>query len=228
MIAAIRQVDDVLRGEPPLPAQQRLGAALARLALLVLTFGLFYGAVMGCYGGVAGERIQQPFYSAAKVPLLLLVTFALSIPSFYVLNLLLGLGGDFGQVLSALVASQAVLTIVLASFAPFTILWYASFTGHDAAIFFNAAMFGAASFAAQWVLRRRYYRPLIARSPRHRVLLRLWLVIYAFVGVQLGWVLRPFIGHPDLPTSFFREGGWSNAYVFLLETALKALRGAGS
>ena len=27
-------------------------------------------------------------------------------------------------------------------------------------------------------------------------MLRTWLVIYVFVGIQMGWVLRPFIGDP--------------------------------
>jgi hypothetical protein len=168
--------------------------------------------------------VRQPLYSGLKVPLLLLVTFGLSLPSFYVLNMLAGVGGDFAQSLRALVAAQAVLTIVLAALAPFTVLWYASFAGHDGAILFNAVMFGGASLSAQWVL-RRYYRALVARNKRHRWLLRVWLIIYAFVGIQMGWVLRPFIGHPDLPVSFFREDSWSNAYVFLARTVWKMVGG---
>lgn len=60
------------------------------------------------------------------------------------------------------------------------------------ALAFNAGMFAVASLAAQLLL-RRWYRPLVARNPRHRMLLRAWLVIYAFVGVQTAWVLRPFV-----------------------------------
>ena len=73
-------------------------------------------------------------------------------------------------------------------------------------------MFGVASVSAQLLL-RRLYRPLIDRDPRHRLLLRLWLVIYVFVGIQMGWVLRPFIGSPFAESRFFREGAFSNAYV---------------
>jgi len=32
-----------------------------------------------------------------------------------------------------------------------------------------------------------------------------WLVVYGVVGAQMGWVLRPFIGSPDLPFTWFRE-----------------------
>jgi hypothetical protein len=221
MIAGLRRVDDVLRDPTPLPAE-RTRRALPRLVALVLSFGIFYGAIMGLYGGLAGDRIRQPLYSGLKVPILLLVTFGLSLPSFFVLNLLLGVGADFAESLRALVAAQAVLTIVLASLAPFTILWYASFAGHDAAILFNAAMFAIASFSGQWAL-RRYYAPLVRRNPRHRWMLRLWLSIYAFVGIQMGWVLRPFIGHPGLPVSFFRADSWGNAYVYVAEMIWHAL-----
>jgi MFS family permease len=34
---------------------------------------------------------------------------------------------------------------------------------------------------------------------------RVWIIIYALVGAQMGWVLRPFIGSPDVPFTFFRD-----------------------
>jgi len=177
---------------------------------LLLACGLAYGAVMGSFGG----RGMQAIYSAAKVPLLLLATVVLSLPSFFVLNTLLGLRDDFARALRAVMASQAGLTVILVGFAPLTAFWYASTTDYHAAILFNGAMFGAASAGAQ-VLLRRAYRPLVARHPRHRWLLRAWLVLYAFVGIQMGWVLRPFIGDPANPVQFFREGAWDNAYVIV-------------
>jgi hypothetical protein len=197
MPSLLLRADDLLRGRSPTGDDGRAGApGLLHLLALVAAFGLFYGAVMGTFGGVRGERALQLLYSGLKVPLLLLVTFALSLPSFFVLNTLLGVRNDFAQALRALVATQAVLTIVLASLAPFTALWYASTAAYRPAILFNAAMFAVASFAAQGLL-RRWYAPLVARNPRHRLLLRTWIVIYAFVGVQMAWVLRPFVGDPE-------------------------------
>jgi hypothetical protein len=142
----------------------------------------------------------------------LLATFSLSLPSYFVLNTLLGLRNDVGDAIRALLATQAGLTIILCAFAPFTLFWYASFAGYEGAVFFNTLMFACASVAGQFLL-RRLYRPLIARDLRHRALLRLWLLIYAFVGIQMGWLLRPFIGDPSLPTRFLREDPWGNAYV---------------
>jgi hypothetical protein len=56
-------------------------------------------------------------------------------------------------------------------------------------------------------------------------MLRGWLIIYAFVGIQLGYLLRPFIGDPTQPVAFFRADSWGNAYIFVLETLWKALHG---
>jgi hypothetical protein len=108
------------------------------------------------------------------------------------------------------------VAIVLAALAPYTVLWYASSASYHEAILFNALMFGVASAAAQWVLRRRY-APLIASNPRHRIMVRVWLGVYAFVGIQMGWILRPFIGQPGRTVSFFREDTWGNAYVIVAE-----------
>ena len=214
MSSFLLRTDDLLRGrlglDEPLPA--RTARLLAFLLTVLVVYGLLYGATMGTFGGIRGERTLQVLYSAVKVPLLLLVTFALSLPSFFVLNTILGVRPDFPQVLRALMGTQAVLTTILASLAPFTAFWYASSADYNAALLFNAAMFGLASVAAQWMLRRAYL-PLIARNPRHRTLLRAWLIIYAFVGIQMAWVLRPFVGSPRSATTFFREGAWGNAYV---------------
>jgi hypothetical protein len=224
MTAMLRHAEEVLRGgRSAAPAAPGRRDVLRHVALLVL-FGAFYGAVMGCFGGVGGSRVLQPVYSGIKVPLLLLVTFALSLPSFFVLNTLLGVRDDFPRVLRALAATQAALTVVLASMAPLTAFWYASSADYHQALAFNALVFGAASVSAQFLL-RRWYRPLVLRNPRHRMLLRSWLLIYAFVGIQTGWVLRPFVGHPDAPTRFFRADAWGNAYVNVAETLWKAIGG---
>jgi hypothetical protein len=203
---------DLLRSRTIPLAERHPWRAVGELALLVVIFGLAYGAVMGTYAGPKGPRGMQMLFSATKVPLLLLLTFAISLPSFFVLNTLMGVRDDFGDAVRALVATQAALTIILASLAPITGVWYLSVAGYREAILFNALMFGIASVAAQFLL-RRLYRPLIEQNPKHRLLLRAWLLVFAFVGIQMGWVLRPFIGDPRAPTRFFRSGAWGNAYV---------------
>ena len=191
--------------------------------VVVACGGAIYGSVMGAFGGFAADRPLQILFSAVKVPLLIAVTTALAMPSFFVLNSLLGLRDDFPEAARAVAVTQAAVSVLLASLAPYTALWYASTTDYHEASAFNAAMFAVASVTAQWVLRRRY-AALIARNRRHRVMLWAWLGVYAFVGIQMGWVLRPFIGQPGVPVTFFRDGVWGNAYVVVAETLWRAIR----
>lgn len=220
MQGLLLRADGVLRRRPAV--EGRHARDIAGLIALIVVFGVAYGAAMGSFGGLFGPRALQMLYAGVKVPLLLLATFALSLPSYFVVNSLLGLRHDFAESLRALVAAQAGLAVILASLAPFTLLWYVSFADYADAIVFNAAMFGVASFSAQLVL-RGYYEPLIRRSEKHRWMLRSWLVIYAFVGIQMGWILRPFIGDPGSPVQFFREDTWGNAYVIVAQLIWQTL-----
>ena len=180
--------------------------------LLIILAGAISGAVMGSFGGIGPSGWPQMLYSAIKVPLLLGVSFVLAVPSFFILNTLLGLRNDFRLALGAVATAQAGLAITLASLSPFVALWYASCADYPWAILFNGAMFAIATFSGQ-ILLRRYYRGLIARHPRHRAMLRSWTIVYAFIAIQMAWVLRPFVGGPGEATTFFRQGAWGNAYV---------------
>jgi len=228
LVGLLRLADDVLRGEtsPAWRSRELRVPLLGSLTLAVVVYGMLYGGVMGTYGGIAGSRIWQVVYSAVKVPFLLFATFLLSLPSFFVTNTLLGLRSDFPRVVRALLSTQAGLTVILSALAPFTAFWYVSGSAYQPAILFNGLMFGVASFSAQWMLRRSYL-PLVRANPRHRWMLRIWLVIYVFVGIQMGWVLRPFIGDPNAPVQFFREGSWSNAYEVVIEMIWDVVTGRG-
>ncbi|MGL4421271.1 MAG: hypothetical protein ACRCZF_11440, partial [Gemmataceae bacterium] len=186
--------------------------------IAVLCGGAIYGAIMGAFAG----RAEQVFYSAVKVPLLLAASTGLALPSFFVFNTLAGLRDDFPAAMRAVIGSQGTVAIILAALAPLTLVWYASAVDYLDAIVYNAAVFAVASFSAQRTLRRAY-RDLIARNQRHRIIYRIWVFLYAFVGIQMGWVLRPFIGYPGWDPSFLRPGAWSNAYVVVAQTIYRSL-----
>ena len=56
-----------------------------------------------------------------------------------------------------------------------------------------------------------------AMPDKAKTVFRVWVVVYASVGAQMGWVLRPFIGSPDLDFTFFRDRE-SNFFLDLSET----------
>ena len=193
-----------------------------RMWLLGLTV-----AFGGLYGGIMGSLTLEPLqmlYSAIKAPFLFMASFGISLPSFFVLTSLLGLRHDFKKSVQALIAAQAGFAVILASFGPFTAFAYTSGLPYGKAVVWNGVMYFAASLSAQYLL-RQLYSPLIAKDSRHRVLLIGWLVIYCFVAIQMAWMLRPFIGAPNLPATFFRSGEFENAYEVVLQRVWGVLFG---
>lgn len=224
MTQLLLRADDVLRRRPWKGSVEHPLRTLATLLTLIFAFGMLYGAVMGSFGGLGPDRLRQILFSALKMPLLLLASFAISLPSFFVVNNLLGLGGDIRASLRALIATQAGVTIVLAALAPMTAFWYLSSRNYEQAIVFNMLVFAAASAAGQLLL-RGYYRPLIQRNAKHKYMLWAWLIAYALVGIQMGWILRPFVGSPNEPIQFFRSAQFTNAYVHVARIIWAAITG---
>ena len=224
MSAWLVGADDVLRKAPWVTRQVASGRAVVQLAAFLIFFGLLYGAAMGSFRAIGAQPqwLLQMAYSAVKVPLLLTATFLISLPSFYVLNSLFGLGRDFAWAVRSLIAAQAGLAIVLASLAPLTLWWYASSANYQQALLFNGAMFAVASFAAQGLV-RGYYRPLVAKNRRHAWLLWCWLGVYTLVAIQMAWLLRPFVGSPGREVQFLRDNPWDNAYEYVAQLVWRAL-----
>ena len=62
---------------------------------------------------------------------------------------------------------------------------------------------------------------------RHtRSVFRCWVIVFALVGAQMGWVLRPFIGNPMLEFTWFRERK-SNFFEAVLNSISTLFTGGG-
>lgn len=187
--------------------------------LMIVVFAPIYGAVMGSYSLDSAERCWQILFAAVKAPLLLFATGVLCLLPYFIINTIVGLRDDFRAAIHAVLGGQAGLSISLAALAPLTRFWYFSESSYRAALLFNAGMFTLATLAGHAVM-LRYYNVLIRRNRRHRIMLTLWICMYAFVGIQMGWLLRPFIGSPNSPVAFFRENAFTNAYVVVARLVL--------
>lgn len=228
MTALFALADEFLRGRARFAVTASPKGRVVALLTLTLVFGALYGAVMGGFGYcVSGQPRLLAYVGlvALKVPILLLVTFALCLPSFYVINAILGLHADFAQALRAVTATLACLALTLASLAPVTLFFYFCTGFYDAAILFNGLMFAIASFASIIVV-RRYYGPLIRANPRHRSMMVIWFALYIFVAIQMAWTLRPFIGDPNpvVPIVVFRSGEIDNAYLEVIRLVRQVFR----
>jgi hypothetical protein len=65
-----------------------------------------------------------------------------------------------------------------------------------------------------------------AREARQKAgkVFRVWIILYALVGMQMGWVLRPFIGSPSLKFAWFRPVE-SNIFMGILRALGELLSG---
>lgn len=199
------EMDALLRGRVPDEA-----ATIRRCLVAGVLAAMFYGAIMGTFG-FTEARWPQVVYSSLKVPLLSAVSLMVALPAAYLFFALTGLGQDFRAALTALLLSQAAEGLVLASLSPFTVLIYRSTADYRLAVLGNVLLFTVAGCAGLHRLRSGF-APLIARDVRNCYLLRGWLLLSAFIGLQSSWMLRPFIGDPRLAPVFVRTEGWSNAY----------------
>lgn len=59
-------------------------------------------------------------------------------------------------------------------------------------------------------------------GPHVKAVFRCWVVVFALVGGQMAWVLRPFIGDPDLPFTWFRPRT-SNFFAAVLHAWLNLI-----
>jgi len=54
-----------------------------------------------------------------------------------------------------------------------------------------------------------------ADQARAKLIFRVWILIYGVVGAQMGWILRPFVGNPELPFTWVRHQRESNFFAAL-------------
>lgn len=55
-----------------------------------------------------------------------------------------------------------------------------------------------------------------------KVVFKCWIIVFGLVGAQMSWVLRPFIGNPDQPFTWFREKD-SNFFEAVSQTFLNLI-----
>lgn len=191
--------------------------------LLIVAASFVYGIVMGSYNGVA-----QAFSSGIKLVFLIFLTLVICFPSFYIVQILLGSKMKLRQLIIILLGGFVMLTTILVAFAPIALFFQLSNSPYS---FLQLLHFFVFVFAGVWSMRtvvetlkmsceKKNIYPKIGIT-----IFRLWLFIMAFVGIQLSWNLRPFIGSKDIPFGIFRENTQSNIYSVLIGAVGKLING---
>jgi len=255
----LRELDDLLRGRKTTPAMLAEGTDQLRIGQFVfmsVILGMIYGVSMGLYSVLGREEPvpMQLLASTLKVPLLFLLTLAVTFPSLYVFSALLGSRMGPLDALRVIVASVAVNLAVLASLAPITAFFTLSTTSYNFMKLLSVFLFSVSGMIGLGFLLRTLRHigvgpaplppggeaspepdnagpelaPHLAAPAREvlpaRRLFRVWIIVYALVGAQMSWVLRPFIGAPDLEFTWFGQRG-GNVFLNVLEAIGELLGG---
>lgn len=198
-----------------------------------------------CYGGVLGASngILQAISSAIKLPILFLLTLAICLPTLYLFNLVFGSRLSVRQALAVVLVGITVTSMLTVAFAPISLFFLISAPDYDFFKLLNVAILSTTGIVGLTFLidgMRRMNSLSLAElaveageedaqttpivRPVNMSLIYLWIVLYGFVGTQLGWTLRPFFGDRDQPFEIFRsiEG---NFYVNVIQSLIGLLRG---
>jgi hypothetical protein len=186
------------------------------LTAIVLLSG-FYGLAMGGVGITEDPQkaLLQMATSAAKVPILYVCSVAICFPVLYIVLVLMGARLTFAQTLSLILLALTLNSVLLASCAP--ILIFFMMTGSDYN-FIKLLHVAAFAFSGCWAMMALWQglRTMCEKSdlyPRQAIkILQLWILIFGFVGTQMAWSLRPFVGSPDLDYELLRSGRQGNFY----------------
>lgn len=191
--------------------------------ILIFLATFIYGAIMGSYNGLA-----QAFSSGIKLVFLILLTLSICFPSFYLVQLLLGSKMKLRQLIVILLGGFVMLTTILVAFAPIVLFFQLSLSPYA---FLQLLHFLVFAFAGIWSMRIVVETLKMACEKKNiypkigLTIFRVWLFILAFVGIQLSWNLRPFIGTKDMPFEIFRENTQTNIYATLIGSIGKLFTG---
>jgi hypothetical protein len=211
-------IETILRSRYQFFTEIREGVELGRKmrAMLVSSIAFFalYGAVMGS----THYSPWQTLSSAAKLPVLFLATLVVCSPTLYFFNLIFGSNQSLAQNFALILAAITVTAVLLLSFAPIVLFFLLTTSHYQFFKLLNVGVFTVSGLIGVIFLSQGMR--IVSTSGKEgararRNVVRLWILVYAFVGSQMAWTLRPFIGAPSMQFELFRQlGGNFYANIF--------------
>ena len=221
-----------LRGELPLlrawSGDWRASQFALCLGVICLGAGA-YGAAMAWW-----RAPLAAFYVAIKFPLIILLTALGNTLLNAMLAPLLGLNISLRQSFLAILISFTIVATILGAFSPLVafLVWNAPPMTDDVAhsvgtySFIQVTHVVLIAFAGI-IGNVRLVQLLRELSGSRAIALRVllaWLAGNLFLGSQLTWILRPFIGSPALPVEFLRPNAFQgNFYETVFHSLLRLL-----
>jgi drug/metabolite transporter (DMT)-like permease len=185
-------------------------------------------ASFAIYGAIIGSQhsLLQALSSAIKLPILFMLTAAICMPTLYIFSSFFGSKRSLLQNFVLLATGTAIIGIAMVGFAPITVFFIVTTRNYEFFKLLNVGFFAISGFLGVLFFYRMYGQltdenPATAGS--RKMFLLFWLMLYGFVGTQLGWTLRPFFGSPGLPFEVVRQIG-GNFYLDILQSLEQVMK----
>ena len=186
---------------------------LAQLALISI-FIFCYGIIMGSY-----NSLPQAMITGAKLWVLLFLTLLICFPSFYIVQLILGSKIKMKQLALILLSGFVMTTTIMLAFAPIVLFFQLSGDNYHFLQLLHVFVFVFSGFFGMRVVLEALKSAFESDGVYPRIgltVFRIWVIIFAFVSIQLSWNLRPFLGSKDMPFELFRQDTRGNFYSTVL------------
>ncbi len=213
----IRDVFNVLQDKESFFAEidsKQSNRLILKQLLIICLFGFIYGMVMGSY-----HSSLQALIAGLKMMVLFVTTLLICFPSFFIIQQVLGSKMSFRQMVGIVLSGFVLASTITLSFAPVIIFF--QLTGNNyhflqllhVAVFLFAGFFGMKLIleALKYACDKKNIYPQVGVT-----VFKVWIVILAFVGIQLSWNLRPFLGGKNDDFMLFRkyQGNFYTAIVY--------------
>ncbi|MFH1374315.1 MAG: hypothetical protein ABII79_11015 [bacterium] len=195
-------------------ADSGAGARIGGQLLHLCFFSFLYGVIMGSY-----HSVTQAVVSGGKVAVLFSLALLICFPAFFIIQYILGSRLKLKQMISIVLSGFVLTAAIMVSFAPIVVIFLLTGSNYyflqllHILIFILSGIFGMKVIvdALKYSCETKGVYPQIGV-----VVFRFWVVILAFVGIQLAWNLRPFLGDRGQPFEVFRdyEGNFYTALVY--------------
>ncbi|MBI5774816.1 MAG: hypothetical protein HZA89_13865 [Verrucomicrobia bacterium] len=229
-VTELRQVPALLRGEAESAAVWTETCDAPRVAMwLAVTIGgsAAFGAAMGWW-----RAPEQALYTAVKFPLVILLTALGNAVLNAMLAPLLGVNIGLRQSLLAVLMSFTIAAAILGAASPLLafVVWNtpplaerASAGGAHAFLLLTIVVIIAFAGVAANLRLLQMLRRLGGGAGAARRVLFAWLAGNLFLGSQLSWMLRPFIGSPGLSVQFLRDDPLKGSFYEAVFHAIRRL-----
>ena len=170
----------------------------------------------------------QALAAGVKVCVLFSLALLICFPAFFIIQFILGSRLKLLQMTSIILSGFALTTSIMVAFSPIVVFFLLTGGNYYFLQLLHIAIFTLSGFfgmnvvidALKYSCEKRNIYPQVGVS-----VFKFWVVILAFVGIQLAWNLRPFLGDRGQPFALFRE--YEGNFYTALTYSMRQLFSAG-